>query len=268
MSIELIKLKGVRNIRDLSQYQAADNKKIKKHSFIRSAKLHKVKRKRLYKFLNEYNIKTIIDLRTTLEVEENKKVIYPADVKYIHLPVLDQAYFGITHEKSMRTALYNQSKKMEGKDSYYNYMVDMYKGIVFDEYSQNKFKEFFDILLNNTSGNILFHCAGGKDRTGIASLFILTLLGVDKDIILDDYSMSDIVNKRHNRTIECFLKLLWNKSYRRLLSEMLYAKREYLEKTIESIEEKYNSVSDYLEKVLDISKEKQEKFKSMYLELS
>ena len=50
MSIELIKLKGVRNIRDLSQYPAADNKKIKKHSFIRSAKLHKVKRKRLYKY--------------------------------------------------------------------------------------------------------------------------------------------------------------------------------------------------------------------------
>ena len=49
---------------------------------------------------------------------------------------------------------------------------------------------------------------------------------------------------------------------------MLYAKREYLEKTIDAIEEKYGSILNYLEGALGLTKEKQEQFKSMYLELS
>lgn len=36
-------------------------------------------------------------------------------------------------------------------------------------------------------GGVLFHCAGGRDRTGIVALALLTIAGVEPGAIVDDY---------------------------------------------------------------------------------
>lgn len=46
----------------------------------------------------------------------------------------------------------------------------------------------------------LFHCAAGKDRTGIAAALLLLVLGVDRDTVLDDYDATNTY--RTNRYIE------------------------------------------------------------------
>ncbi len=38
---------------------------------------------------------------------------------------------------------------------------------------------------------LLFHCAAGKDRTGVATALLLDLLGVPRDLIQDDYQLSE-----------------------------------------------------------------------------
>lgn len=43
-------------------------------------------------------------------------------------------------------------------------------------------------LISSTGGGVLFHCAAGKDRTGILAGVILTLLGADQDVIVEDYA--------------------------------------------------------------------------------
>lgn len=40
-------------------------------------------------------------------------------------------------------------------------------------------------------GGVLVHCAGGKDRTGLLSAFLLHLAGVDDDEIAADYALSE-----------------------------------------------------------------------------
>jgi len=37
----------------------------------------------------------------------------------------------------------------------------------------------------------LFHCAAGKDRTGVAAALILSVLGVDRETIIDDYTATN-----------------------------------------------------------------------------
>ena len=49
------------------------------------------------------------------------------------------------------------------------------------------YKQFFDILLDQEEGAILWHCSEGKDRTGLASLLILHALGVPPETIMEDY---------------------------------------------------------------------------------
>ena len=267
--IKKIKLKGARNTRVVPAFIAADGKRVKEGAFIRSGKLNKVPKKKLNNFLDEYNVTKILDFRTDVEVHEAGSITYPSDVEYQHLPLLNKAFFGVTHEKKMSKILYKESKKMKLEDIEPGYMTDMYKSIVFDPYSQSKFKEFFDVILNNEDGgSILYHCNGGKDRTGITTLFILTLLGVSEEDILRDFAMSDYYNRHYNRSriILMTLFLFPARKFSRILNSMLHAKRIYLENMIAAINEKFGSVLNYLKEAIGINEEKQNKLKLLYLE--
>lgn len=48
-------------------------------------------------------------------------------------------------------------------------------------------------LLANTEGATLFHCAAGKDRTGIFAAAVLTVLGADDEAIIADYARTNEV---------------------------------------------------------------------------
>ena len=269
LQINRIDVKGIRNARDLSQLKCQNGRKIKEKKLIRSSQLNTTKAKHFNNFLKEYNVKLIIDLRSQIEVNEGKPIVYPSTVDYINIPVLNQEFWGITHEKSMSKILYNNrhliSKDFSGND----YMINMYRSIVFDEGSQNRFKTFFNILLDKKiDGAILYHCHGGKDRTGIATLYILTLLGVSENAILDDYASSDVFNKWYNIKRRIGLKLLFfiSPKFRKLLTSMLYAKREYLESTINSIKKEYGSVREFLRVKIDIDDLKQQKLIELFTE--
>jgi protein-tyrosine phosphatase len=45
-------------------------------------------------------------------------------------------------------------------------------------------------LLAATSDPVVVHCAGGKDRTGLVTALLLTLLEVDRESVLDDYELT------------------------------------------------------------------------------
>jgi len=41
------------------------------------------------------------------------------------------------------------------------------------------------------TGATVFHCTGGKDRTGVVAAVLLRCLGVDDDAVIDDYAVSE-----------------------------------------------------------------------------
>jgi hypothetical protein len=42
-------------------------------------------------------------------------------------------------------------------------------------------------LAEAPEGGVLFHCMGGRDRTGLISMVLLTIAGVEPEAIVDDY---------------------------------------------------------------------------------
>lgn len=44
-----------------------------------------------------------------------------------------------------------------------------------------------------SQGAALFHCAAGKDRTGVFTAAVLSVLGADDDVIIEDYARTDEV---------------------------------------------------------------------------
>ena len=49
---------------------------------------------------------------------------------------------------------------------------------------------------------LVFHCAAGKDRTGVLAALLLSLLGVADDVIAHDYSLSGIGMRRFREWFE------------------------------------------------------------------
>ena len=70
------------------------------------------------------------------------------------------------------------------------FMVNMYLNMAFSDYSANKYQEFFKIILDNPDGAILYNCTEGKDRTGLATMFLMLTLNFDKETIINDYMVS------------------------------------------------------------------------------
>ena len=268
MEVKRVELKGARNTRDVGQYQTSDGRRVKSKVFFRSGRLDKLPRKELLAFLEENDVRTIIDLRTQIEVNEGRKLQYPENIDYYHIPVLNQEFFGITHEKNMSKVMFKERKRITSELSGDDYMVSMYKSIIFNQSSQRHFRAFFDLLLDYQGGSIIYHCTGGKDRTGIATMFILTLLGVSREDILEDFEASEWFNRKYNRsrTIAINCILLFHSRFKEILIAMLHSKRSYMERLIEAIEEKYGSVINYLREEIKIDEEKQKKLQDLFLE--
>ena len=54
-----------------------------------------------------------------------------------------------------------------------------------------EYRRIFDILLDKNNYPVVIHCSSGKGRTGIVSALVLASLGVDEDIIMEDYRLSN-----------------------------------------------------------------------------
>ena len=62
---------------------------------------------------------------------------------------------------------------------------------------ENVIKKLFDIISQAGEGAVLFHCVGGKDRTGVLSLLLLGLVNVDTKSIIENYIVSyDLIKDR------------------------------------------------------------------------
>jgi protein-tyrosine phosphatase len=55
------------------------------------------------------------------------------------------------------------------------------------------YRQAFELIGDPENLPLLYHCAAGKDRTGIMTVLLLRLLGVDRDTIVADYELSDLV---------------------------------------------------------------------------
>jgi protein-tyrosine phosphatase len=89
-------------------------------------------------------------------------------------------------------------------------MADLYRALVNDQ--SHRFAELFEHLLA-ADAPLVFHCTAGKDRTGFAAALVLLALGVSRDVVLQDYLLTNRVFKhpastQHTLSAEV-LAVLW-----------------------------------------------------------
>jgi len=91
---------------------------------------------------------------------------------------------------------------------------------------------------------LLFHCTAGKDRTGFASLLLLSALGVAQDDILANYLESNQRNARFNETALARMARLGVSA--EAMMPLLEVRASYLDASLQAIEQGWGSVDNYL----------------------
>lgn len=61
--------------------------------------------------------------------------------------------------------------------------------------SAGAYRDAFGLLAEPERYAVRYHCAAGIDRTGVMSALLLTLLGVDRDMVRADFRLSEQVHR-------------------------------------------------------------------------
>ncbi len=164
-----IALSGAVNFRDLGGYATGDGRRTRWRTLFRADGLSSLEPADL-EVIRNLGITTVIDLRTSAEVERGRFPVDEVPVGFHHLPLLDEVpdpdAFEVT--PGMLAAQYREIARDAGAE----------------------IARALTIVATRHAHPVVVHCAAGKDRTGVLTAVLLGLLGVPEDTIVADYALS------------------------------------------------------------------------------
>ncbi len=166
----LIGLEAVHNFRDLGGYPTATGQVTKWRTLFRADGLYRLTPQDAQAVI-DLGVQTVIDLRTAKEVQTRGTFpVKQFPVNFHHLPIID--------------ATWNDGDTPEIEDVV-EFLVWAYREML--EKASNKFVNAIKLISEQDVLPAVFHCAAGKDRTGVLAAFILSILGVPEEVISADY---------------------------------------------------------------------------------
>ncbi len=258
MGYDILKLKKLKNARDLGGLTTADGRMIKKGKLIRSGRLFDLPESTV-EYLRSAGLTTVVDLRVAAECCDHPDIAFDG-FKYVWNPIMPtpppatacETVCG--YESPMRRTMKRESYRLRREfQSIDDYMIQFYRNVLFNPDSQISIRRFMRVLIE-TDGGVLWHCASGKDRTGIISMLVESLLGVDEKTILDDYMASRRFWRRKyllNRIVLSILPVSFR--FKRILFGFMRTKPEYLQSVMDELKLRYGGVVEYCNAVLGIT---------------
>ena len=149
------------------------------------------------------------------------------------------------------------------------YMINTYYGFVTNEFSMNQYHTFIKKLLVENDKAYLWHCTAGKDRAGFATIILLEIFGVDRDIIIRDYMQTnECIKDELNHIIDMVGQKMGgvNDAIREGLGYCFGAHEIFIEKVYDKIEEVYGDFDGFVREGLKCSDDEIAKLKELYLD--
>jgi len=260
MIVEDIILQNVVNFRDFRGYKTSDNRKVKKGLVYRSASFYVATESDMETIIS-LGLKHIVDFRETVEFVKSPDV-FPPNIIIHEIPAIVENDY--TQNKTLNFfELLHSDIDIEGIYLANDFLREVYGFIAFDN---RAFAKVFE-LIEKREVPILFHCAGGKDRTGVMAALWLLLLGVDYDTIIEDYLYSNEYIEKSGYTAEQIkIRNITSPEAIKAIYDMVGVKEEYLTTTLAAIIEKYGSMEEYFLQEYGLDERKISKIRDYYLE--
>jgi protein-tyrosine phosphatase len=239
-----IELDGCVNFRDLGGYPTADGRVLRWRRVFRADALHDLSVADVVRLKIELGLSDIVDLRSSAELAaEGRGRLADESIAFHHRPLFDGDTVRADRDAARMMTL-----------------GERYVGLL--ELARPQIARVIRVLAE-ADGAAVFHCAAGKDRTGVISAVLLGVLGVSDELIVSDYARSaDQIDAIIDRVMSM-------KGYEEALDEMpadtLHAKPESMEAVVAHVTSRYGTMSDYL-RASDVDDGVLERLRTKYLE--
>ncbi|HEY1202903.1 MAG TPA: tyrosine-protein phosphatase, partial [Niastella sp.] len=172
----LVHMQGALNFRDAGGYKTKDGKSVKINRVFRSADISKLTDADMQTMANKH-IRTVIDFRGVKEAAAAPDKLLPA-TDYIQCPAGSDS-LPDAKQIAMMVKQGGWLEKFYGEGGL--------------PYFGARYKPFFQKLLAlpDTSA-LMYHCTGGRDRTGMATALFLYALNVPQQTIEADFVASNV----------------------------------------------------------------------------
>lgn len=247
---------SIKNFRDIKGYVTREGLVMKPNMIYRGSPLCGLKDKEKVFLEQELNIKHIIDFR-----DEQEAMMMPdccfENITYKRIGAL----IGSTMQQGFDFGKLLQGKMTKNKlYTLLNYIEDGYKHMAFNNPA---YHHLFAELLKN-DGGIYFHCSAGKDRTGVAAFLIMMALDINEDDAVSEYLLSnDYLKESNDHLCE---QLHIPISLKKECEPLLYVQKEFIDLTIQSIKNRYQSYDEFFFQEYRLDRQTREKLKKIYCE--
>ena len=247
-------MQNIFNFRDLGGTRVQGGRVVKHGVFLRSSSLDDSSPSDI-EALQAYKIKIIFDFRDN-HWHEMRKQWDKSHIceEYVNVPVAVKSANLIKMKRLSLRGL----KRFDGQD-----MIECYQNLLVNNES---YQRLF-ALIKEAKTPLLFNCAVGKDRTGVAAAVILYLLGAPREEIIREYCKSDIAvdtirQKAANRIPRFVRKYIMKK-----LEPMFVADPAFISAVVDKMDE-LGGVYKYFANEYGYTNEDIERLRELYTEFS
>ena len=222
---------GAYNVRDLGGYRTIDGKPTRFRAFLRADSLHNLTESAKTGLI-EYGVRTVIDLRRTLETVETPNMLAGVEgVEYVHMNMI-----GDTNPPGYDSPPAEDQSTAAWTSNTYRVLLDKRQEVI---------SETLVKLAGSEGHTAMYHCAAGTDRTGIISALLLGLAGVPEDVIIADYALS-AHGLRRRYLAEGIPEFLEGKDFSLEEPPQFMAPPEAMERTLTHLEDQYGGIESYV----------------------
>lgn len=226
-----LRFDGALNVRDLGGITTATGQQVRFGIAYRSDDLADLSVVDLAE-LEERSVKTVVDFRNPEEAEARPSRL-PRGAEVVSTPF----------PPGDKTAAEVMELLVGGElttDIAHEILLDSYRHVT--ETGGPVMAELIRSIINRPP--VLFHCAGGKDRTGVAAAVILSILGVDRGQVIDDYMLTNDRLTDQSSTFQLRLAEYPEES-RHVLLALGLAKTAFIERSLDIIDRDFGGIDNY-----------------------
>ncbi|NDJ33553.1 MAG: tyrosine-protein phosphatase [Chloroflexi bacterium] len=250
-SPRIIPMEGTTNFRDLGGYTTPDGSRMAWRQLFRSARWLQLTGEDIER-IEALGIRTVVDFRQSADAEEFPNRL-PDDIDYQSIPVFEDT------PMSPRRVAFNRHR-----------LLDVFAGVYVNhivERGAPTFGRLMKLLTDPDNLPLVFHCTAGKDRTGIAAALILSAVGVPRDVVVNDYLLTNLAAESF---IEEINTQLGARNVRGVATEQLYpllaASPRLIMGALDHIDARYGTVEAYLLEKAGLTKADLSRMRTVLLE--
>lgn len=256
------------NFRELGGYPATDGRHVRYGQFYRGGCLDELDTAADRTLLDSFHLKTVLDLRSAGETAARPDPVLPG-VEQVRISGMqlgggevDYSPAAMQTTTALTADMLERAVDMAAAGQ--NPLAEAYRNILLD----NAAYRFLVRCMVEKRTPILFHCAAGKDRTGMAAVLILLLLGVDRKTAVADYALTNIYRKAEiDAFVACFSDLTARRpEFAAILANIEGVNPAMAEQAIDAVLEKYGGLESYFTAEYGLDKAAVDALRDRYLE--